>query len=126
MRYIRALGAEDSTQGFVEALKKDSYFKERLFYAKLPILDLKIDVKFDIIVCIAVIMHLTKDELRVWIEDVKNYLATNAKIIISYSPKLRTNDELRDIFLDVGVKVVDEVVSFDGGGESLGAIFYYS
>ena len=128
LRYIRALGAEcwgvDSTQGFVEALKKDSYFKERLFYAKLPILDLKIDVKFDIIVCIAVIMHLTKDELRVWAEDIKNYLATNGTIILSYSPKPRTNDErffedlsngmVSEIFLDAGFKVVEEVLSFDG------------
>ncbi len=128
LRYIRALDAEcwgvDSTQGFVEALKKDSYFKERLFYAKLPILDLKIDVKFDIIVCIAVIMHLTKDELKVWVEDVKNYLAVGGKVILSYSVTPRENDErffedlrggvVGEIFLDSGFRLVDEMVSFDG------------
>jgi len=52
LRYIRTLGAEywgvDGTQGFVEALKQDSYFKERLFCVKLLILDLKTDVKFDV------------------------------------------------------------------------------
>ncbi len=128
LRYIRALGAEcwgvDSTQGFVEALKKDSYFKERLFYAKLPILDLKIDVKFDIIVCIAVIMHLTKDELRVWGEDIKNYLAVGGKVIISYSVTQRENDErffedlrgrvVGEIFLDSGFRLVEESYSYDG------------
>ena len=97
LKYIRALGAEcwgvDSTQGFVEALKRDSYFKERLFCAKLPILDLKIDVKFDVIVSIAVIMHLREDELRVWVEDVKNYLAEGGKVIVSYSVTPREDDE---------------------------------
>ncbi len=128
LRYIRTLGAEcwgvDSTQGFVEALKKDSYLKKRLFCAKLPILDLKIDVKFDIIVCIAVIMHLTKDELRVWAEDIKNYLAVGGKVILSYSVTPRENDErffedLRDgvvgeVFLDSGFRLVEESYSYDG------------
>ncbi len=128
LRYIRALGAEcwgvDSTQGFVEALKQDSYFKERLFCAKLPILDLKIDVKFDVIVSIAVIMHLTKDELRVWVEDVKNYLAVGGKVIVSYSVTPREDDErffedlrggvVGEIFLENGFKVVDKTINFDG------------
>ena len=127
LRYIRALGAEcwgvDSTQGFVEALKQDSYFKERLFCAKLPILDLKIDVKFDVIVSIAVIMHLRQDELRVWVEDVKNYLAVGGKVIISYSVTPRGNDErffedlrggvVGEIFLGVGFRLVEEVCSYD-------------
>ena len=111
LQYIRALGAEcwgvDSTHGFVEALKQDSYFKERLFYAKLPILDLKIDVKFDVIVSIAVIMHLRQDELRVWVEDVKNYLAVGGKVIVSYSVTPREDDER--FFEDLRGGVVGEI-----------------
>ncbi len=127
LQYIRTLGAEcwgvDSTQGFVEALKKDSYFKERLFCAKLPILDLKIDVKFDVIVSIAVIMHLREDELRVWVEDIKNYLAVGGKVIVSYSVTPREDDErffedlrggvVGEIFLEAGFRLVEEVCSYD-------------
>ncbi len=127
LRFIHSLGAEcwgvDATEAFVTQLQKEPYFRNRLCVAKLPLLELPYAIKFDVIVCIAVIMHLTKDELRVWVEDVKNYLATNGKIILSYSPKPRTNDErffedlsngvVSEIFLDSGFKVVDEVLSFD-------------
>ncbi|SFV56471.1 hypothetical protein MNB_SV-12-1194 [hydrothermal vent metagenome] len=127
LKYIQALGAEcwgiDSTQGFVDTLAKESYFKKRLFCAKLPILDLELEVKFDVIVCIAVIMHLTKEEIRVWAEDVKNYLAIGGKIILSYSITPREDDErffedlrdgvVQDIFLDARFRLVDEVCSED-------------
>ena len=125
--YIRALGAEcwgvDSNQGFVDALKRDSYFKERIFCAKLPMLGLKIDVKFDVIVSIAVIMHLRQDELRVWVEDVKNYLALGGKVIVSYSVTPREDDErffedlrggvVGEIFFGAGFRLVEEVCSYD-------------
>ena len=127
LQYIRALGVEcwgvDGTQGFVEALKQNSYFKERLFCAKLPILDLKIDVKFDVIVSIAVIMHLRQDELRVWVEDVKNYLAVGGKVIVSYSVTPREDDErffedlrggvVGEIFFGAGFRLVEEICSYD-------------
>ena len=80
--------------------------------------------KFDIIVCIAVIMHLTKDELRVWVEDIKNYLAIGGKVIVSYSVTPRAKDErffedlrggvVGEIFLDSGFRLVKESYSYDG------------
>ena len=128
LQYIRSLGAEcwgvDSTQGFVDELAKDGYFKERLFCAKLPILGLKFDVKFDVVVCIAVIMHLTKDEIKTWVEDVKSYLAIGGKVMVSYFATPREKDDrffedlrnnvVHEIFLDAGFRLVDEIVSFDG------------
>jgi len=108
----------------VDVLKKDAYFKERLFCATLPILDLKLDVKFDVVSCVAVIMHLTKDEIGVWAEDIKNYLALGGKVIVSYSVTPRENDErffedlqnsvVNEIFLDAGFKLIDEICDADG------------
>jgi len=128
LHYIRSLGAEcwgvDATQGFVDELVKDGYFKDRLFCAKLPHLGLKFDVKFDVVVCIAVIMHLTKDEIKMWVEDVKNYLAVGGKVMVSYSVRPRENDErffedlrndvVHEIFLNAGFRLVDTIGSDDG------------
>ena len=128
LQYIRSLGAEcwgvDSTQGFVDALAKDGYFKERIFCAKLPILGLEFDVKFDVVICIAVIMHLTKDEIKTWVEDVKSYLAIGGKVIVSYSTTPREkddrffedlcNDVVHEVFWDAGFRLVDTIGSDDG------------
>jgi cyclopropane fatty-acyl-phospholipid synthase-like methyltransferase len=128
LRYIRTLGAEcygvDSCQGFIDNLAEDGSFKERLFCAKLPILGLDMGFKFDIVVSIAVIMHLTKDEIKVWIEDVKNYLSIDGMVIVSYSTTPRINDErffedLRNgvvdqLFTKSGFRLIEELCSFDG------------
>ena len=68
-------------------------------------------------------MHLTKDELRVWGEDVKNYLAVDGKVIVSYSVTPREDDErffedlrggvVGEIFLGAGFRLVKEVCSYD-------------
>jgi len=128
LQQIKTLGAEcygvDSCQGFIDNLVEDDYFKDRLFCAKLPILGLEMGFKFDVVVSIAVIMHLTKDEIEAWIEDLKNYLAIGGVVIVSYSTTARTNDErffedLRDgvvekLFTESGFRLVEEVCSFDG------------
>ena len=81
MRYMQqALKAEcwgvDSTQGFVDAfLAKEHVFNGRLFCARLPILGLDFGFKFDVIVAIAVIMHLSLEELERWVSDIPNYLS---------------------------------------------------
>jgi len=127
LHYIRTLGAEcygvDSCQGFINNLAEDGSFKERLFCAKLPILGLKIGFKFDIVVSIAVIMHLTKDEIKVWIEDLKNYLSIDGMVIISYSTIPRKNDErffedlrsgvVEQLFTKNGFRLIEELCSFD-------------
>jgi len=128
LQQIKTLGAEcygvDSCQGFIDNLAKDTYFKDRLFCAKLPILGLEMGFKFDVVVSIAVIMHLTKNEIEAWIEDLKNYLAIGGVVIVSYSTIARTNDErffedLRDgvvekLFTESGFRLVEEVCSSDG------------
>jgi len=128
LHYIRTLGAEcwgvDASQGFVNHLQKENYFKNRLFCAKLPVLELEFDIKFDVIVCIAVVMHLTKEELKEWVEDIENYLEVTGKVIVSYSTTLREDDErffedlrgdvLNQIFLDAGFTLIDEINSDDG------------
>jgi len=128
LQQIKTLGAEcygvDSCQGFIDNLAKDTYFKDRLFCAKLPILGLEMGFKFDVVVSIAVIMHLTKNEIEAWIEDLKNYLAIGGVVIVSYSTTARTNDErffedLRDgvvekLFTESGFRLVEEVCSSDG------------
>ena len=125
--YIQSLDAEcygvDACQSFVDELSQDEAFREHLFCAKLPILGLDFSIKFDVVVCIAVIMHLTKEEIRLWVEDVKNYLAVGGKVIVSYSLTPRENDErffedlrkgvVLDIFLESGFKLIDEVCSGD-------------
>lgn len=128
LRYIRTLGAEcygvDSCQGFIDNLAEDGSFKERLFCAKLPILGLDMGFKFDVVVSIAVIMHLSKDEIKVWIEDLKSYLSIGARVIVSYSTTARTNDErffedlgdgvVEQLFAECGFRLIEEVCSFDG------------
>ena len=127
LQYIRTLGAEcwgvDASQKFVDYLQKESYFKNRLFCAKLPVLELEFDIKFDVIVCIAVVMHLSKEELKTWLEDIENYLDVGGKVIVSYSTTPRENDErffedlrgdvVNQIFLDAGFILLEEVYSFD-------------
>jgi SAM-dependent methyltransferase len=89
LRFTPSLGAEcygvDSTQGFVDAFALDNEFKNRLFCAKLPVLNLNFSFKFDVVVAIAVIMHLTLEEIELWVEDMKKYLKEGAKIVVSYS-----------------------------------------
>jgi len=125
LRYIQSLKAEcygvDACQSFVDELSKDESFKERLFCAKLPILGLDLGVKFGVVCCIAVIMHLTQEEIRTWVEDLKNYLAVGGKVIVSYSLTPREDDErffedlqegvVSKIFLESGFRLVDEVYS---------------
>jgi len=129
MRYMQQdLKAEcwgvDSTQGFVDALVKDEAFNGRLFCARLPILGLDFGFKFNVIVAVAVIIHLTKEEIELWVRDISNYLVSGAKVIVSYSPKPREDDErffedlhggvVEEIFLSAGFELVEERESFDG------------
>ena len=128
LRYIHSLGADcwgvDSTQGFIDELAKESEFRDRLFYGKLPILDIDFGVKFDVIVCIAVIMHLRVEEIKEWVKDIKNYLANGGKVILSYSITPRVGDDrffedlrggvIDETFIENGFKLVEESYSFDG------------
>ena len=114
----------DSTQGFIDKLTKDIRFQNRLSYGKLPILNIEFGFKFDVIISIAVIMHLKIEEIKEWIKDIKNYLADDGKVILSYSTTLRVGDDrffedlngevVNDIFLDNGFKLIEENCTYDG------------
>jgi len=128
LQQIKTLGAEcygvDACQGFIDNLGEDAYFKDRLFCAKLPILGLDMGFKFNVLVSIAVIMHLSKDEIKVWLEDLKSYLSIGGVVIVSYSTTVRTNDErffedlgdgvVEQLFSECGFRLIEEVCSFDG------------
>ncbi len=109
----------DSTQGFVDALTKDNAFKGRLFCARLPMLGLDFGFKFDVVVAVAVIMHLTIEEIELWVKDMQNYLVDGGKVMVSYSPKPREDDErffedlrggvVEEIFLSAGFVLVEQI-----------------
>jgi len=85
----------DGSIKFVNNLKKNEFYKNRVALSILP----KIDIlcfnvnKFDIIISIAVFMHLKKDEIIQTIKNIKTKLNNNGKVIISYSIKSRENDQ---------------------------------
>ncbi|MEA2028605.1 MAG: class I SAM-dependent methyltransferase, partial [Campylobacterota bacterium] len=96
LRYIESLGANgygvDATQGFVDNMLHDPNFKNRVFCIALPNLDIPLTIQFDVITAIAMIMHLTIEELEASLIEIKKYLKSNGIIIISYSTGNRTND----------------------------------
>ncbi len=107
LRYIKTLGAKcygvESCRGFLKNLKENENFE--VFYGKIPNLKLPIDLKFDVIILIAVIMHLKLDNIEKSIKNIKKYLKKNGKIIISYSIGKRENDER--FFEDLDEKSID-------------------
>jgi len=133
LKYIQKIGAEcygvDSTQEFIDELSKDSYFANRLFYTKLPNLQLDIDFKFDIVTLIAVIMHLNREEIAKSISNIKEYLTDNGLVIISYSTTPREDDErffedlrgevINEMFLSEGFCLVEESRSLDSLGRGI-------
>jgi len=96
LRYIQSLRANgygvDATQGFVDNMKRDPHFKNRVFCTALPNLNIPLNIQFDVVTAIAMIMHLTIKELEASIIEIKKYLKPNGVIIISYSTGNRAND----------------------------------
>jgi 2-polyprenyl-3-methyl-5-hydroxy-6-metoxy-1,4-benzoquinol methylase len=96
LRYIQSLGANgygvDATQGFIDNIQKDQNFKDRVFYSKLPHLDIPLNIQFDVITAIAMIIHLTIDEIEASLIKIKKYLKPHGIIIISYSTGNRESD----------------------------------
>jgi len=126
LKYIKNLGAScygvDNCKRFVDALKEDNYFRDRVFLGSLPYLKLDID-KFDTITIVAVLMHLSLEEIALSIQNLKKYLVDNGLIIVSYSITPRESDErffedlrggiIEKIFLDCGFELVEENKSLD-------------
>jgi cyclopropane fatty-acyl-phospholipid synthase-like methyltransferase len=89
----------DASIEFVNILKQDVFYKNKVSISVLPQIDttfFKIN-KFDVIISIAVLMHLKKYDITKTIRNIKNKLNFNGKVIISYSTIGRDNDE-RDFY----------------------------
>ncbi len=128
LRYIHSLrtdcyGAE-SCNSFLNILGKDKIFKNKLFCAKLPNIDLPIDFQFNTIILIAVIMHLSLEDIEKSIIEIKKYLKDDGIIIISYSTTKRENDErffenlnekiVNSIFLKNSFYKIETIKTYDG------------
>jgi len=134
LRYIQqSLKAEcygvDSCQGFIDDLGKDKYFRDKLFLAQLPNLKLDIDFRFDVIILVAVLMHLSRDEIVKSIKNIKKYLVGGGVVIISYSIAPREDEErffedlrggvIEEMFLNGGFQLVEDIDSLDSLGRRI-------
>jgi len=116
LKYIQTLGAEcygvENCKGFLKNFKKELGFQNKLFYGKIPNLKLPINIKFDIITLIAVIMHLNLIKIEKSIKNLKKILKNNGIIIVSYSLGKRKNDER--FFENLDEKIIDEIFLRNG------------
>ena len=128
LKYIRDnLNADcygvDSCREFVNYLKKDEYFKNRVFLGVLPDIGLYRNLKFNAILLIAVIMHLTKDKVELSIKNIRKILYDRGLVIISYSTKPRDKDKrffedlrgnfIQKTFIKYGFELIEKKESFD-------------
>ena len=96
LKYLKTLTENiygiDPTDKFIENIKKDIFFKNKVFKGKLPKLDIPIDLKYNVITSIAVIMHLSKQYHKESLLSIKKYLKTNGYFIVSYSTEKREDE----------------------------------
>ena len=131
LKYIKNIGANcygvDNCKEFVDALREDNYFRDRVFLGSLPNFEL-VDIKFDVITIIAVLMHLTKEDIALFIKNLKKYIAKGGIIIVSYSITPRDDERffedlrgevVEKIFLDSGFELVEKYKSLDSLGRGI-------
>jgi len=115
----------DGSFEFINNLKQNKFYEKRVLLSLLP----KIDTssfninEFDIIISIAVFMHLQEDEIIETIKNIKNKLNPSGKIIISYSTKSRSNDtrafyevsktKMTQLFNDENFKEIEFTITND-------------
>ena len=118
----------DSCEKFIENSEQKSAMKGRLAKSILPdIVTNKFQVnidKFDVIVSVAVLMHLNMIEIEQTIEEMKSILTKNGIVIISYSLHRKNIDErhfepfsreiMIHIFRKFGFTLIDEFQNNDG------------
>jgi len=135
LNYIKSITKNiyglDGSIEFVNNLKQDEFYKSRVALSILPKINTSLFNinKFDIIISIAVFMHLKKDEIAYTIKNIKNSLRDNGKVIISYSTKNRDNDqrdfleitkvEMTTLFINENFKEVKTVSSDDSLGRDI-------
>jgi len=118
----------DACEKFIKNAEQNITLQGRVTKSILPdiIIDgFKINVdSFDVIVSIAVLMHLDMKEIEQTIEKMKSILTMNGIVIISYSLKRKhiddrhfeplTREIIRDIFRKFGFIKIDESQNNDG------------
>jgi len=121
----------DGSIEFVNNLKQYAFYKNRIALSNLPNINIQpFDInKFDIVILIAVLMHLTKDEIVQTIKNLKNILTKNGKVIISYSTQSRDNDqrnffkitknEMTTLFINENFKEVESISNNDSIGRDI-------
>lgn len=121
----------DASIEFINNLKKENFYQKRISLSVLPNIDITAFnvAKFDIIISIAVFMHLKKDEILQTIKNIKNVLNNNGKVIISYSTKSRVNDkrefyeiskkEMINLFNSEDFKEIEFIVNEDSLNRSI-------
>ena len=121
----------DGSKEFVNNLKKDNFYQDRVFLSILPNIDIiNFEVeKYDVIISIAVLMHLTLREIEQTIQNMKSILNQNGLIIISYSTKSRDTDdrvfyeiskeEMTKLFIQNSFKEIDCMVNRDNLGRNI-------
>jgi len=118
----------DACEKFIKNAEYNSALKGRVTKSILP--DIIIDkfqvniTRFDVIVSIAVLMHLSMEEIEQSIEKMKSILTENGIVIISYSFGRRSNDMrhfeslssevMIHIFKRFGFTIIDEFQNSDG------------
>ena len=82
----------DSCKNFIDSFLNKNI---QVLYTKLPNINLNsFNLKqFDSIISIATLMHLTKEEIKMTIKNIKTILSKEGIVIISYSTIPRENDE---------------------------------
>lgn len=123
-------GLEGSKE-FIKNIKKDDFFKNRISSSILPNIDVdELEVKkYDVIISIAVLMHLSKGDVALTIKNIKSILKPNGIVIISYTLKSRNNDgrlfyeiskkEMTKIFIQNSFKEADSIINKDSLGRDI-------
>ncbi len=135
LRYLRNITQNlygiDGSIKFVEHLKRDSFFKDRVALSRLPEIDISAFriQKFDVIISIAVLMHLDREELLATINQIASIVKQNGIVIISYSTKSRIGDErvfyplskddISKLFASYRFDEIESIVSKDALGRDI-------
>jgi len=121
----------DGSIEFVKKLQQDKDFTNKVLQSILPKIKIKkFDIKkFDIIISIATLMHLEKDDIKRTIINIKKYLSNQGKLIISYSTNSRDNEEryfakiskkeMTKIFTNENFKILETIVNNDSLGRNI-------
>ncbi len=121
----------DGSEEFIKLVKRElPEISERIFHAYLPELNLpeKFSDFFDVVICIAVLMHIPKELHLLTVKNVAKYLKTEGRVILSYPLNARKEkerffenmnpNEVEMIFSEAGFKKIKELITQDSQGRN--------